>query len=215
MTGLVAVVFFCGFVALALLVSASARRRPGDERAARRSATLFIAWSLCASFAAGLAQRDAWPFASWPLVATIHPGAATHPRLVAVDEKGREHLIDARAWEPLSADELAAWLTGRFPGLRPEDQEQTARWLLDKAEAARAAARDGVRPGYTDRFFGRATSPLFLLHPRLWDDPSGVPDSPFTALRLYLETWDIEARHRGSAVKERHLRYEYRRGPEE
>lgn len=209
MTSLVAIVFFAGFVLLALHAGAQAGRGRGDEGDSRRGATLFILWALGASFAAGLAQRDAWPFASWPLVATLQPETATHPRIVAIDDRGREHLIDARAWEPLSADELAAWLGGRFPGLPPDEQKAAAAWLLARAEAAREAARRGRRPGYTDRFLGRVRSPLFLLHPRLWDDPGAVPESPFTGLRLYLETWDIEERQSGSTLKERRLLYEF------
>ncbi len=212
MTNLVAIAFFSGFVILAIRVNVVGRPLPGDERAARRSAGLLILWGVGASFAAGLAGRDAWPFASWPLVATIHPATATHPRLVAVDASGVEHLIDARVWDPISADELAAWLAGPFPGLAPADREQAAGWLLDRAESARSAAREGRRPGYTDRLLGRAAAPLFLLHPRLWDDPASVPGSPFTALKLYLETWDVEERHRGSTRKERRLLYEHARG---
>ena len=199
MTSLVAIVFFAGFVLTAL--AAGLTRRRG-------AVNVFIAWTLAASFAAGLAQRDAWPFASWPLVAGIHPPEATHPRLVGVDGGGAEHAIDYRSWEPLGIDELYAWLRGPFADLTLGEKDAAFAWLLAKAEAGRLRALDGVDPSGGSGLLGPLEAPLFLLHPEIWNDAIDVPGAPFVSLRLYLETWSIEERARGGGSIERVLVHE-------
>jgi hypothetical protein len=168
----------------------------------------FIAFSLVASFGAGLAQRNLWPFSPWPLVAGIHPAAATHARLVAVDGTGVEHGVDYRAWEPMAIDELYSWLQGPFMSLEEEQKEAAFAWLLLRAEKGRRRALAGEAPSDRSSILGPLEAPLFLLHPRIWDDAGAVPAAPFTGLRLYLESWDVEGRARGERGAERTLVHE-------
>ena len=198
MTSVLAALAFAGFVATAL-AAALARRRS--------AVTIFLSFALAASFGPGLVQRDGWPFASWPLVAGIHPPTVSHTRLVAVDDEGREHDIDFRSWDPPGIDELYGWLHGPFTRLDAEAQDEAAAWLLSIAEEARQLGRAGIRPGGRKRILGPLEAPTFLLHPPIWDDPAEVPARPFVGLRLYMEVWDIEARAAGDEKIRRELIY--------
>jgi hypothetical protein len=197
---------FAGFVMTGVAVLAA---RGADARRAR--VRLFLAYSVAVSFAAGLGQRDLWPFSAWPLVAGVLPRAVTHPRLLAVDAKGGEHAIDYRAWQPLGFDELVSWIEAEFPRLAPADRDTVAAYLLGQAEQARRRARSGGAVGELDRFLGPLSAPYFLLHPRLWDEPAGAPAEPFVRLRLYRERWDLLERQRGVAAPVRALVFEYPR----
>jgi len=188
---------FAAFVLLGLL----ARRGPRWTQA-------FLLCAVLVSSAPGLLQLDAWPFAAWPLVAGTAPARARFPRLVAVDATGAEHEIDYRAWQPLSVDELYAWLDLRFPTLPPGDRHEAAAWLLRRAEAGRGAARTGATIG-TGNWLGPLAAPSFQLHPALWRTPEDAPSQPFVGLRLYRESWTVGERLRTDAAPERRLRFEH------
>ena len=64
-------------------------------------------------------------------------------------------------------------------------------------------------PGHLDRWLGPLAAPSFLLHPRIWNTPRDVPPEALIGLRLYNESWDIEARAHGDSTAERTLVYEY------
>src|SRR5260370_36602906 len=85
------------------------RSQLSNVAAKRRAINFFLAYTLVVSFAAGLAQRELWPFSRWELIAGIVPDAVgerfAHPRVVALDADGAEHEIDYRAWEPFSLDQ--------------------------------------------------------------------------------------------------------------
>lgn len=204
-----AAVTFAVFVVLALAtLPRPVRRLPG--RGTRVHA--FIGYTLATSLLVGGVQWDLWPFVSWPLVAGNAPRVIEHPRLMAVDAAGTEHDIDARAWEPLSVDELTSWLSHRFNGLQPDRQQQAFLFLLRHVEHARMRAASGERIGRHDRWLGPATAPLFLLHPRRWS-AGRAPAAPFVGLRLYMETWDVEERDRDPAAVTRRLLHAYPASP--
>jgi hypothetical protein len=94
---------FVAFVILGLGAACSTR---GDGRDRRINA--FLIYTLVLGLGAGLSQREAWPFSTWPLVAGTVWQGVTQRRVVALDADGREYAIDYRAWEPLPADELRA-----------------------------------------------------------------------------------------------------------
>jgi hypothetical protein len=192
---------FAAFVALALFAAA------GDATRRRSRASLLLGFAAMVTFAAGLGQRDAWPFSAWPLAASAPGRSVTYSTIVAVDAGGAEHAIDYRAWQPLGFDELLSWIQLELPKLPRPEQDEAARYLLDLAEAARARAVAEGRVGYFDRFLGPLTAPDFLLHPRLW---LPAPAERFVGLRVYSETLVLDAPAHGGGVSTRVLDYEYR-----
>jgi hypothetical protein len=196
---------FAGFVAAALLVALSERGWPFPRR---RFVNLFLAYAVAASFAAGLSQRDAWPFSRWPMAGGRAEAEYSAIRIVGVDEDGVERAIDYRAWQPMAFDELMPWMHRTFPRLPRASQDRVVAHLLEKAEAARGKARAGGSPGYLDRFLGPLAAPEFDLHPRPWSRPEAVPPRRFVSLRVYRETWNQEERRRDPSRMRRLLLYE-------
>jgi hypothetical protein len=204
--GLIKGLVFLGFVALGLFAAYSATRRKDD----RRPVNLFIAYIVLVSLAAGFAQRDVWPFSTWPLVAGTVPRPTTQPRIVAIDAQGTEYQIDYRAWEPLEFEEMIAWTQAYFAQLDRASQDSVAAYLLGIVERARRQWAAGERTHDFDRYFGPLSVPLFLGHPAYWETEAGVPKEPFVGLRFYEETWDVEERARDPSKMTRRLVYEYR-----
>ena len=199
---------FLGYVALGLVVVWRARR---GHAPARPVISLFLLYMLLASLGPGLLQREAWPFSTWPLVASRHGPTARHARLMVVDEAGQEHRVDARAWQPFVSDELIAFVNGRMLALPAADRDQVAEALLQIVEGAIVRIRAGGRAGYFDRFLGPLTAPYFLLHPAWWNGPDDLPALRLVAFRLYRESWTLEARRRNPDAVDRALVFEYRR----
>ena len=209
MLNIVSTLVFLGFLAASLAVSLRDRLAASGQR--RRLVSAFLLYALAASFAAGLSQRDAWPFAKWPMAGASAGSSATNTRVVAVDSAGLEQPIDARAWQPLGFDELNPWMHRSFPRLGDEARDRVAAYLLERAEDARRRAVAGKGVGYFDRFFGPLTAPYFDLHPRTWSAPSEPPPQPFAKLRVYRETWNQEERRRDPLRVQRVLVHEYPR----
>jgi hypothetical protein len=172
---------------------------------------LFLLYAIFASFGAGITQKDAWPFAKWPMAGGRADALGSTVRIVAVDADGSEHAVDYRAWQPMAFEDLIPWMHRTFPRLPRAAQDQVAAHLLAKAESARRKAAAGQGAGYLDRFLGPLSAPEFDLHPRLWSAPGSVPPRPFAALRVYRETWNQEERRRDPSRVTRQLLYESRR----
>jgi hypothetical protein len=198
---LAAALAFVAFVGLGLFAAAS------DDMRRRSRVSVLLGFTAVVTFGAGLGQRDAWPFSSWPLAASSPGPSVTYATIAAVDARGAEHAIDYRAWQPIGFDELLSWIQLEFPNLPRSEQDQAARHLLGLAESARARAAAEGRVGYFDRFLGPLTAPDFLLHPRLWP---AAPTERFVGLRVYSETLVLESPARGGGVTSRVLDYEYR-----
>ena len=198
---------FLGFLLAALLVRLSESSAPARRRA---FVTLFLLYATFASFAAGLSQKDAWPFAKWPMAGGRADALGSTVRIVAVDADGAEHGVDYRAWQPMAFDELIPWMHRTFPRLPRAAQDQVAAHLLGQAERARREARAGRRVGHLDRWLGRLAAPEFDLHPRWWPAAESVPTRPFVGLRVYRETWTQEERRRDPTRVTRRLLYESR-----
>ena len=196
---------FLGFLIAALLAALSER---GLVAPRRRFVNLFLAYAVLASFAAGLSQRDAWPFAKWPMAGGRAAPEYSAIRIVGVDEEGVERGIDYRAWQPMAFDELMPWMHRTFPRLPRPSQDRVAAHLRDTAEAARRKAQAGEGVGYLDRFLGPLAAPEFDLHPRAWSRAEAVPPRPFVSLRVYRETWNQEERRRDPSLVRRLLLYE-------
>jgi len=199
---------FLGWLASLALV----RHAQGAGRARRRAAirTLLL-YALCASFGAGLTQRDLWPFARWPMAAGLADPRGENARLLAVDTRGIERPVDYRAWQPLGFDELNPWMHRTFPRLDPPARDRLLQHLLGVAERARLRARAGAGVGYFERYLGPFTAPYFDLHPKTWAPGAGAPPEPFVGLRVYLESWGHEERLRHPDSIHRVLLGEYPR----
>jgi len=182
------------FVVAALFAAWRQRRATQPTR----SLHAFLGVALAASLLPLLTQRDQWPFSTWPLVAAQAPSTTLQMRVMGVDARVREHDIDYRAWYPLSFDELMAWLQEPFMRLSAVDRDRALAFLLEKAEGARRRAREQAVGDPSP--LGRLGAPLFVLHPRRWNEPWAVPDVSFLTLRIYRESWSPEARSRGAAV---------------
>jgi hypothetical protein len=204
MLNAVGAVGFVGFLLAVMAVAAAERLRPAWRPTAVNALLLY---TMAVSSAAGLAQRDAWPFAKWPMAGGLADAEAENTRLVAVDAAGAEHSIDYRAWQPLGFDELNPWMHRTFPRLSPAEQQRVAAFLLAVAEGSRQRAAAGRGVGYFHRYLGPLAAPNFDLHPESWR--AGAPPVPFRGLRVYRERWNQERRRRDPAQVERRLAYEY------
>jgi hypothetical protein len=197
---------FLGFVALGLTVAYSIWGK-GDRRGL---VNVFLVYTLVLGLGAGLSQREAWPFSTWPLVAGLVPPTVTQPRMVAIDTEGREYPIDYRAWAPFEMDELVGWQGKHFFQLDRAAQDRVSAYLLGIIEGNRQRWAAGKPEPYLDRYFGPLSAPLFLGHPEHWTKGTGVPTQPFRGLRLYNESWNVEERWRDPTKVVRQLAYEYR-----
>lgn len=208
MLNVVSALAFLGFLAgLARVRRVESR----GERPRRAAVGVLLLYSLGVSFGAGLTQRDAWPFARWPMAAGLADPRGENTRLLAVDARGREWPVDYRAWQPLGFDELNPWMHRSFPQLPSQGRDRVARYLLSLAERARLRARAGGTVGYFERYLGPLTAPYFDLHPRSWASGAGTPPEPFVALRVYRESWDHEERLRNPRSVARELLHEFPR----
>ncbi len=209
---LVSALSFLGFVALGLAMAAAAAL-PTDERRRRVLTNCFLVFTLFVSFAAGLSQHDAWPFSSWRMMVGLTPPATrTIPtlRITGIDATGGEYDIDYRTWQPLSLEELHAWLKAIFPRLNPAAKQHVAAYLLSRANRAREEALSPAGLAYSSRWLGRLSAPTHLLHPAIWSDPERVPRTPLVSLRIYEESWNLETAGCENRNMTRVLQYEYR-----
>lgn len=204
MLDVVAAFAFVAFASTALRTSSAGLS--GELR--RRRINVFLAVLLAISFGAGLTQRELWPFSSWPLVAGMLDDRVTHGRIVAVDRAGVEHEVDYRAWQPLSFDELMAWMDAEFSTLPQDAKVRAAAHLVALAENGRQRSIAGESPGSTRSILGPLAAPSFILHPRRWADRAAVPQSELVGLRYYRETWSLSARARGVDDVRRELAFE-------
>ena len=208
MTTLVSLFLFTAFVGMGLLMVFSGHRHQ-DARRRQAMTSVFISVALAGPLLAGLAQKEFWPFSAFALISEVHPPDVTHSRLVAVDAGGVEHEIDYRAWPPLVYDELVSWIDRQMPRLDAAAQDRAAAYLLELAEGGRQRGRAGRDPGSIGQALGPITAPYFMLHSKIWNSPEATPEDPFTGLRIYRESWNIEARHAGLPGVSRALIYEY------
>jgi hypothetical protein len=203
---------YAGMVLASAGVMALERR--GKRRALRAARQLLILWVVGATLLAGVSQRDLWPLSSWSLMTRApRRDMGVDPiylRLLAVDDAGREYPVDYRAVEPFAIEELMAWMRSYFLKLHAGEQDSVAGFLLRRLNVARARVLAGSEPGTQERWLGPLRAPFHTLHPRQWTSVSSVPATPFVALRMYGETWDLEERAVDPTRVTRTRLYEYR-----
>jgi hypothetical protein len=168
---------FLLFLVLGLRVLAT-RVDPGR----RRAINLFLVYVGVLSIAVAVSQVDAWPFSTYRLIQGLWGGMTTSSQMVirGVDASGREWDIDALSWSPAHQLVVHAWLARTYPRLSPAEQQDAARFLLEKAEDARQRRVAGQWIGNA-RWLGPLTAPDWWLYP----PTPAVPPTPFTALRAY------------------------------
>jgi hypothetical protein len=203
---------YAGMVLASAGVMALERR--GKRRALRAARQLLILWVVGATLLAGVSQRDLWPLSSWSLMTRApRRDMGVDPiylRLLAVDDAEREYPVDYRAVEPFAIEELMAWMRSYFLKLPAGEQDSVAGFLLRRLNVARARVLAGSEPGTQERWLGPLRAPFHTLHPRQWTSVSSVPATPFVALRMYGETWDLEERAVDPTRVTRTRLYEYR-----
>lgn len=208
---LVAAAAYAGLVAGAAFIVLAERR---DAKATLRATrSVFIAYIVAVSLAAGALQANLWPLSSWSLMtgAPLRRYGENPPylRIVAVDAEGAERAIDYRAVEPFAIEELMAWMRSSFFTLPPAAQDSAAAYLLTRVNVARERVREGKSPGTQGRLLGPLRAPFHLLHPKRWTSPATVPGTAFVGLRVYREAWDLEERAAGRSRVERTLAYSF------
>lgn len=212
LTHLVAALAFAGFVAGSLLVTLGTRSSSGLNR--QRLISAFLLYVLSVTAIAGVSHRDLWPFSGWPMMSVPPPEevgpALPFSWLYGVTDDGTEYPMDPRALEPLSISELLAWLDYRLSSMPLEQQARVGALLLDKANEGRIAVLGGGQPGYLDRFVGPFGAPRHLLYGPRWTGRQDVPETPFTGVRWYRESWNIDRRRTDPEAVTRTLGFEYR-----
>jgi hypothetical protein len=203
-------VCFLVFVATGLTVAFTRRFAPSLIH--RILTNTFIGVVLAISFAAGLAQRDMWPFSSWTMMVGLTPPATKSLpslRIMGVDATADEHDIDYRAWRPLSLEELFSWINHNFFNLDPGSQDRVACFLLQLSNRARERALSEGGLEFYLSLLGPLRAPTHILHPPIWNRSASVPKRPFTRLRIYKENWNLQVPGGSLPNVSRVLIYEY------
>ena len=176
--GLRTLVFFV------FLVGALSIRWTRTPEQRRRRVSMFLGFTLCASYLAGLAQKDYWPFSAYQLMQGIWSEHFTYHRvlIVGVDEAGREFQAPPESWAPLSPFAIQEWMRETYPSLSPAQKSESLRFLLERAERARASQASASG----SRWWTHA-----VAAPNWWlSAPSKtLPLEPFVGLRLYDDEW--------------------------
>lgn len=176
---------FAGFVAVGLAAWS------GRPRAALR----LVAYVLGATFTAGLAQQEMWPFTTWALVHHLAGRRVVSWEMEARDGAGRWHHVDPAVLQPQAPEELGAWMLASAARLSPEGRARVAALLLARAEEGRRRFTAGGRPGRNGWLLGPLAAPYHFLPARPWRSRAEVPATPFVALRVWRLEWDREERH--------------------
>ena len=193
-----AFLLFLVFGARVALAAADARRRRINQ---------LLVFTLAASWAVGISQRDAWPFSHYALMRGIWSGDFVYHKLTlrALDAQGREWPTDPYSWSPVFPLVLQEWLRERYPRLSAAEQERAASFLFERAEAARARLARGEPIG-SERLLGRWAAPDWWLYERA----ASVPPQPFTGLRVYSDSWRPRERVSDPSAVRRQLILEHR-----
>lgn len=156
-------------------------RARNDRRAVQHLALYVVALS-----AAVLAtNRDAWPFATYPLVPTRYREEQLSRKLEyrGVDANGVEHPVDVEAFAPVYPLATDIWFEKSYSSLPKQQQDEAMLFLGRRAEAARAALANGERIG-SHRLLGAAAAPDWWRYPA-----APRVSTPFRVLRVYRVEW--------------------------
>jgi hypothetical protein len=168
---------FLLFLALGIRVA----RASGTAR--RRAVVAFAGYVVAINAAAGVTQIDNWPFTSNTLAVGRMRGddrPLTWLAFRGVDRDGREWKLDPQSFSPVFDSILQYWLTSRFSLLDDDGRRVSARFLVAKANEARARLTAGKRIGF-ERFLGPFAAGYWWRLPRVQEAPEGE----FLSIRVY------------------------------
>jgi hypothetical protein len=193
---------FLVFVALGARVAAGGPARP-------RALQVFLAYACALALGVGLSQRDAWPFSSYPIAAGLAGGGErqTWIELCGVDDLGHEWTVDPRAWSPLAHQTVQLWFVRSWAHLSVQERREAGRFLLGRAEAARARLASGASVG-RERVLGPLAAPDWSL---LHGVHAPVPATPLRSLRIYEHAWVPREAYHDPALRQRTLVAEFDR----
>jgi hypothetical protein len=191
---------FLGFLGLGAAV-----RLASDPAVRRRRIVRLVAYVVVVNLAAGISQRDAWPFTSHNIaVGRARTDArACLSEIVGVDGAGREWRLDPYSWMPMYESVLQFWFDLRMPRLGEAERREALAFLLGRAEASRQRlAAD--RPIGPARWLGPLGAPYWLLLPREAPSPE-----PLLGVRVYSECWIPRERFADPSRRTRRLLAEH------
>lgn len=167
---------FLLFLALGVRVGLSS----GPAR--RRAVVVFIAYVIAINAFAGITQIDNWPFTNNTLAVgrmrDDHP--LTWMAFRGVDREGREWPLDPQSFTPVFDSILQYWLASRYPLLDDGGRRMSERFLVAKANEARARLAAGKRIGF-ERFLGPFACGYWWRLPRVRE----APDGAYRSIRVY------------------------------
>lgn len=173
---LIRLALFLAFLVLGTGTAIAAMRRGRAPLLERALLIYFFALTL----AAGIAQKDLWPFSGYPILAESSSRwrEAVWYSAAGVDSRGNEVALPAETWSPLMPSVMEKWLERTFSALPEERKRRAAQWIL--ARANRPPERGN------DVLLGPLTAPDWLVR------VEAPPPPRLTAVRVYRHT--IEAR---------------------
>lgn len=185
---------FVLFLALGVRVA----RSKGGVR--RRAVVAFIGYVIAINAVAGITQIDNWPFTNNTLA--VGRMREDHPlkwmNFRGVDREGREWRLDPQTFTPVFDSILQNWLTSRYPGLDDGSRRMSERFLVAKANEARARLSAGRRIGF-ERLLGPFACGYWWGLPRARE----TPDGDYRSIRVYrLEYTLSEIAEHGRILRE-------------
>ena len=179
---------FVLFLALGVRVA----RAKGSNR--RRAVLAFVAYVIAINAVAGITQIDNWPFTS----NTLAVGRMRRDHslrwldLRGVDREGREWHLDPQTFTPVFYSILQNWLSSRYPRLDEGGRRASERFLVAKANEARARLAAGRRIGF-ERLLGPLACGYWWRLPRALE----TPDGDYRSIRIYRLEYTLSeiARH--------------------
>jgi hypothetical protein len=182
--------------------------RPLVRRARVNALLLYV---LCVTAAAGLTQRDSWPFAAQRIFYHSFPAGHVFQRwtLQVVDAAGRECEVDSHFASPVTLMVLLEWLERDYPQLSEPQQQRVMRFLFVRAREAGERAAHGRDPAVT-RVLDSLAPPAHWALYTLYASDDFRRCVPYAGLRLYRDVWRPSERFLDSRRVARDLVAEYR-----
>jgi len=198
---------FSSFVLLGL----ATQYPPAAWRQRRRRVTCFILFFIIVSFEVGLSRREIWPFSTWAVVSGLSPKTITNYDFEVTTADGRIVRVDPAVWQPASDNEiLDGWIAWHIDETTPSEREALGQFVLERAERVRQSIQRGSKGGVNGWLLGRFAAPYLFGRRTVWRSRADVPDSPFVAVRLVRETWDVRERYQDESRVAREIVYEFR-----
>jgi hypothetical protein len=178
---IVRLAMFVAFIAAGLRIAFAGK----EQR--RRAINHFLIYVLLAHLAIALPQKEAWPFSMYPMMALdATKRGETHRGIFfrVVDSAGQRWRVDVLAWSPLFPQSVMGWFEMGWPHASDIQRREAMRFLLDRAETARAKRLNG------SLFFGNAAvlGPLAAPDTNLWGH-APQPARELVALQVFRVEW--------------------------